>query len=108
MLNFRVPTVDQSLHRLPLLLWAWETTPSAPMPNTSVELVPASFSVDGEPPNFHLPRCSAAVGAVGVGEDAVGGADREDLGGHMSSIMERLGAGSRFEAGIKAAHKGWL
>ncbi|MGW2378341.1 LuxR C-terminal-related transcriptional regulator [Kitasatospora sp. NPDC001683] len=27
---------------------------------------------------------------------------------HMSSIMERLGASSRFEAGIKAAQKGWL
>ncbi|MER5640870.1 helix-turn-helix transcriptional regulator [Kitasatospora sp. NPDC002227] len=26
----------------------------------------------------------------------------------MASIMERLGAGSRFEAGIKAAHRGWL
>ncbi|MFI9065625.1 response regulator transcription factor [Streptomyces sp. NPDC053429] len=26
----------------------------------------------------------------------------------MASIMERLGASSRFEAGIKAAHKGWL
>lgn len=27
---------------------------------------------------------------------------------HMASIMERLGATSRFEAGIKAAQKGWL
>ncbi|AUG78670.1 helix-turn-helix transcriptional regulator [Kitasatospora sp. MMS16-BH015] len=27
---------------------------------------------------------------------------------HMSSIMERLGASSRFEAGIKAAQRGWL
>ncbi|MFJ5232416.1 LuxR C-terminal-related transcriptional regulator [Kitasatospora sp. NPDC088391] len=26
----------------------------------------------------------------------------------MAAIMERLGASSRFEAGIKAAHKGWL
>ncbi|GAA2746780.1 helix-turn-helix transcriptional regulator [Kitasatospora cinereorecta] len=26
----------------------------------------------------------------------------------MASIMERLGASSRFEAGIKAAHRGWL
>ncbi|WP_223243973.1 helix-turn-helix transcriptional regulator [Streptomyces sp. CBMA156] len=26
----------------------------------------------------------------------------------MASVMERLGASSRFEAGIKAAHKGWL
>ncbi|GAB2712956.1 LuxR C-terminal-related transcriptional regulator [Kitasatospora kifunensis] len=27
---------------------------------------------------------------------------------HMAAIMERLGATSRFEAGIKAAHLGWL
>jgi DNA-binding CsgD family transcriptional regulator/sugar-specific transcriptional regulator TrmB len=27
---------------------------------------------------------------------------------HMASIMERLGASSRFEAGIKAAQRGWL
>ncbi|MEY9965915.1 DNA-binding CsgD family transcriptional regulator/sugar-specific transcriptional regulator TrmB [Streptacidiphilus sp. MAP12-16] len=27
---------------------------------------------------------------------------------HMASIMERLSATSRFEAGIKAAHNGWL
>jgi DNA-binding CsgD family transcriptional regulator/sugar-specific transcriptional regulator TrmB len=27
---------------------------------------------------------------------------------HMASIMERLGAASRFEAGIKAAQRGWL
>ncbi len=27
---------------------------------------------------------------------------------HMASIMERLGASSRFEAGIRAAQKGWL
>ncbi|MFJ6722307.1 MULTISPECIES: helix-turn-helix transcriptional regulator [unclassified Streptomyces] len=30
------------------------------------------------------------------------------VGRHMSCIMERLGASSRFEAGIKAAQKGWL
>ncbi|MFJ7204574.1 LuxR C-terminal-related transcriptional regulator [Streptomyces sp. NPDC098789] len=30
------------------------------------------------------------------------------VGRHMSSIMERLRATSRFEAGIKAAQKGWL
>jgi DNA-binding NarL/FixJ family response regulator len=27
---------------------------------------------------------------------------------HMASIMERLHASSRFEAGIRAAQKGWL
>ncbi|MFC1421085.1 LuxR C-terminal-related transcriptional regulator [Streptacidiphilus cavernicola] len=27
---------------------------------------------------------------------------------HMAAVMERLGATSRFEAGIKAAHLGWL
>ncbi len=27
---------------------------------------------------------------------------------HMSALMERLGAGSRFEAGLKAARSGWL
>ncbi|MYU47954.1 hypothetical protein GTV15_12550, partial [Streptomyces sp. SID7803] len=27
---------------------------------------------------------------------------------HMSALMERLDAGSRFEAGLKAARNGWL
>ncbi|ROR42769.1 LuxR C-terminal-related transcriptional regulator [Kitasatospora cineracea] len=30
------------------------------------------------------------------------------IGRHMASIMERLGATSRFEAGIKATQQGWL
>lgn len=47
----------------------------------------------------------------GLTDDTVGqrlGISSRTVGRHMSSIMERLGAGSRFEAGIKAAHKGWL
>ncbi|ATZ23563.1 LuxR C-terminal-related transcriptional regulator [Streptomyces lavendulae] len=48
---------------------------------------------------------------AGLTDDAVGqrlGISSRTIGRHMSSIMERLGAGSRFEAGIKAAQKGWL
>ncbi|WP_031068505.1 LuxR C-terminal-related transcriptional regulator [Streptomyces sp. NRRL WC-3742] len=47
----------------------------------------------------------------GLTDDAVGqrlGVSSRTVGRHMSSIMERLGASSRFEAGIKAAHRGWL
>ncbi|GGV16818.1 hypothetical protein GCM10010495_34000 [Kitasatospora herbaricolor] len=47
----------------------------------------------------------------GLTDDAAGqrlGISSRTVGRHMSSIMERLGASSRFEAGIKAAHKGWL
>ncbi|MFF4579461.1 LuxR C-terminal-related transcriptional regulator [Streptomyces sp. NPDC001389] len=48
---------------------------------------------------------------AGLTDDAVGqrlGISSRTIGRHMSSIMERLEAGSRFEAGIKAAQKGWL
>ncbi|MFE5585326.1 LuxR C-terminal-related transcriptional regulator [Kitasatospora sp. NPDC056531] len=47
----------------------------------------------------------------GLTDDAAGqrlGISSRTVGRHMSSIMERLGASSRFEAGIKAAHRGWL
>ncbi|AUY48329.1 LuxR family transcriptional regulator [Streptomyces sp. CB01881] len=47
----------------------------------------------------------------GLTDDAAGqrlGISSRTVGRHMSSIMERLDASSRFEAGIKAAHKGWL
>jgi DNA-binding CsgD family transcriptional regulator len=47
----------------------------------------------------------------GLTDDAAGqrlGISSRTVGRHMSSIMERLGASSRFEAGIKAAHMGWL
>ncbi|MFJ5229061.1 LuxR C-terminal-related transcriptional regulator [Kitasatospora sp. NPDC088391] len=36
------------------------------------------------------------------------GISSRTVGRHMASIMERLDASSRFEAGIKAAHRGWL
>ncbi|MFE9428015.1 LuxR C-terminal-related transcriptional regulator [Kitasatospora sp. NPDC006697] len=47
----------------------------------------------------------------GLTDDAAGqrlGVSSRTIGRHMASIMERLGAGSRFEAGIKAAQNGWL
>ncbi|SOB78777.1 regulatory protein, luxR family [Streptomyces sp. 1331.2] len=47
----------------------------------------------------------------GLTDEAAGqrlGISSRTVGRQMSSIMERLGAGSRFEAGIKAAQKGWL
>lgn len=47
----------------------------------------------------------------GLTDDAAGqrlGISSRTVGRHMFSIMERLAASSRFEAGIKAAHRGWL
>ncbi|MFE5861657.1 LuxR C-terminal-related transcriptional regulator [Streptomyces virginiae] len=49
--------------------------------------------------------------STGVTDDTAGqrlGISSRTVGRHMASIMERLGASSRFEAGIKAAHQGWL
>ncbi|MFJ4091840.1 LuxR C-terminal-related transcriptional regulator [Kitasatospora sp. NPDC089913] len=48
---------------------------------------------------------------TGLTDDTAGqrlGISSRTVGRHMSSIMERLGASSRFEAGIRAAHNGWL
>ncbi|MFK0192824.1 LuxR C-terminal-related transcriptional regulator [Kitasatospora sp. NPDC090308] len=48
---------------------------------------------------------------TGLTDDAAGqrlGFSSRTAGRHMASIMERLGATSRFEAGIKAAQQGWL
>ncbi|WP_033223046.1 LuxR C-terminal-related transcriptional regulator [Kitasatospora phosalacinea] len=47
----------------------------------------------------------------GLTDDTTGqrlGISARTVGRHMASIMERLGASSRFEAGIKAAQQGWL
>ncbi|WP_328789790.1 helix-turn-helix transcriptional regulator [Streptomyces sp. NBC_00273] len=49
--------------------------------------------------------------STGLTDEAVGqrlGTSSRTVGRHMSSLMERLDASSRFEAGIKAAHRGWL
>ena len=49
--------------------------------------------------------------ATGLTDDAAGqrlGISSRTVGRHMASIMERLSASSRFEAGIRAAQKGWL
>ncbi len=48
---------------------------------------------------------------TGLTDDTAGqrlGISSRTVNRHMASIMERLGATSRFEAGIKAAQKGWL
>ncbi|RAJ31758.1 regulatory LuxR family protein [Kitasatospora sp. SolWspMP-SS2h] len=48
---------------------------------------------------------------TGLTDDAAGqrlGFSSRTVGRHMASIMERLNATSRFEAGIKAAQRGWL
>lgn len=48
---------------------------------------------------------------TGLTDDAAGqrlGLSSRTVSRHMASIMERLNASSRFEAGIKAAHHGWL
>nr|WP_202523315.1 LuxR C-terminal-related transcriptional regulator [Kitasatospora sp. SID7827] len=47
----------------------------------------------------------------GLTDDAAGqrlGISSRTVGRHMASIMERLNAASRFEAGIKAAQRGWI
>ncbi|MER5642654.1 LuxR C-terminal-related transcriptional regulator [Kitasatospora sp. NPDC002227] len=49
--------------------------------------------------------------AAGLTDDAAGqrlGISSRTVSRHMSSLMERLNATSRFEAGIKAARHGWL
>ncbi|GAA1987561.1 helix-turn-helix transcriptional regulator [Kitasatospora viridis] len=49
--------------------------------------------------------------ATGLTDDVAGqrlGIAGRTVRRHMASIMERLGAASRFEAGIRAAQKGWL
>ncbi|MFD5485064.1 response regulator transcription factor [Streptomyces virginiae] len=49
--------------------------------------------------------------AGGLTDDAAGqrlGISSRTVSRHMASIMERLGATSRFEAGLKAAQRGWL
>ncbi|MEU6479893.1 LuxR C-terminal-related transcriptional regulator [Streptomyces sp. NPDC047017] len=48
---------------------------------------------------------------TGLTDDAAGqrlGVSARTVGRHMASLMERLHASSRFEAGIKAAQRGWL
>ncbi|WP_405016477.1 LuxR C-terminal-related transcriptional regulator [Kitasatospora sp. NBC_00070] len=48
---------------------------------------------------------------TGLTDEAAGlrlGISARTVGRHMAAVMERLGATSRFEAGIKAAHHGWL
>ncbi|MFE6748438.1 LuxR C-terminal-related transcriptional regulator [Kitasatospora purpeofusca] len=48
---------------------------------------------------------------TGLTDDTAGqrlGISSRTVGRHMASIMERLNATSRFEAGIKAAQHGWL
>ncbi len=48
---------------------------------------------------------------AGLTDDTAGqrlGVSSRTVNRLMASIMERLGAASRFEAGIKAAHRGWL
>ncbi|WP_035838631.1 LuxR C-terminal-related transcriptional regulator [Kitasatospora azatica] len=48
---------------------------------------------------------------TGLTDDAAGqrlGISSRTVSRYMSSIMERLGSASRFEAGIRAAQKGWL
>ncbi|MGW0207542.1 helix-turn-helix transcriptional regulator [Streptomyces sp. NPDC003233] len=49
--------------------------------------------------------------ASGITDEAAGrqlGVSLRTVRRHMSSLMERLGASSRFEAGLKAAQRGWL
>lgn len=49
--------------------------------------------------------------STGITDEAAGrqlGCSLRTVRRHMSSLMERLGATSRFEAGLRAAQRGWL
>ncbi|MFK0258248.1 LuxR C-terminal-related transcriptional regulator [Streptomyces sp. NPDC090445] len=78
--------------------------------NTAVPLG-ATLPEDPQTSLTHTERELMRLLSSGLTDEAAGqrlGISSRTVGRHMASIMERLGASSRFEAGIKAAHKGWL
>jgi DNA-binding NarL/FixJ family response regulator len=59
----------------------------------------------------HTERELLRLLGTGLTDDTAGqrlGISSRTVQRHMASIMERLNATSRFEAGIKAAQQGWL
>ncbi|QKW21158.1 helix-turn-helix transcriptional regulator [Kitasatospora sp. NA04385] len=75
--------------------------------------VPLGAATTGDPDTGLTPTERELLRLLGGGltDDAAGqrlGVSSRTVGRHMSSIMERLNAASRFEAGIKAAQCGWI
>ncbi|MFD7735615.1 response regulator transcription factor [Kitasatospora phosalacinea] len=75
--------------------------------------VPLGATQPNDPANGLTPTERQLLRLLGTGvtDDAAGqrlGISARTVGRHMASIMERLNASSRFEAGIKAAQHGWL
>ncbi|KDN85318.1 LuxR C-terminal-related transcriptional regulator [Kitasatospora cheerisanensis] len=75
--------------------------------------VPLGATTPDDPATGLTPTESELLRLLGTGltDDTAGqrlGISARTVGRHMASIMERLGASSRFEAGLKAAQQGWL
>ncbi len=80
---------------------AWNT--AVPLGSTAPEDPTTGLT----PTERHLLRLLGG----GLTDEAAGqrlGVSARTIGRHMASVMERLNATSRFEAGIKAAQRGWL
>ncbi|MHA6757881.1 helix-turn-helix transcriptional regulator [Streptacidiphilus sp. PAMC 29251] len=78
--------------------------------NTAVPLG-ATRSEDPETGLTDTERQLLQLLGTGLTDDTAGqrlGISTRTVGRHMASVMERLNATSRFEAGIKATQKGWL
>ena len=78
--------------------------------NTAIPLG-ATHTQDPETGLTHTERELLRLLGTGLTDDTAGqrlGISSRTVNRHMASIMERLSATSRFEAGIKAAQKGWL
>ncbi|GAA4830336.1 helix-turn-helix transcriptional regulator [Kitasatospora terrestris] len=75
--------------------------------------IPLGATQPGDPDTGLTPTERHLLRLLGTGatDDTAGqrlGISTRTVRRHMASIMERLDATSRFEAGIKATHKGWL
>ncbi|MFG2693638.1 LuxR C-terminal-related transcriptional regulator [Kitasatospora sp. NPDC048407] len=75
--------------------------------------VPLGAATPDDPATGLTPTERELLRLLGTGltDDTAGqrlGISSRTVGRHMASIMERLSAASRFEAGIKAAQRGWL
>ncbi|GGR06544.1 LuxR C-terminal-related transcriptional regulator [Kitasatospora griseola] len=75
--------------------------------------VPVGATTPDDPTTGLTPTERELLRLLGTGltDDTAGqrlGISARTVGRHMASIMERLNAASRFEAGLKAAQQGWL
>ncbi|MGX4735267.1 LuxR C-terminal-related transcriptional regulator [Kitasatospora griseola] len=75
--------------------------------------VPVGATTPDDPTTGLTPTERELLRLLGTGltDDTAGqrlGISARTVGRHMASVMERLNAASRFEAGLKAAQQGWL